>query len=48
MAQNLRKYHVPVCAKKKVFSIFNTTKKLQPKNKITIIFDKFFGKFTYE
>ena len=24
MAQNLRKPHVPICARKKVFSIFNT------------------------
>ena len=24
MAQNLRKHHVPICAKKKVFCIFNT------------------------
>ena len=24
MAQNLRKHHVPICAKKNVFSIFNT------------------------
>ena len=26
MAQNLRKYHVSICAKKKLFSIFNTKK----------------------
>ena len=26
MAQNLRKHHIPFCAKKKFFSIFNTEK----------------------
>ena len=33
MAQNLRKYHVPICAKKKIFSIFNTRKVTAEKQK---------------
>ena len=31
MVQNLQKYHVPICAKKK-FSLCLTQNKLQPKN----------------
>ena len=41
MAQNLQKYHVPISAKKKGFSIF-TTKKLYRKTKIMTIFGTFF------
>ena len=33
MAQNLRKYHVPIC-EKKVFSIFNTKKVIAEKQKL--------------
>ena len=33
MAQNMRKYHVPICAKKKVFSVFNTNKVTAEKQK---------------
>ena len=32
-AQNLRKHHVPICAKKKVFSIFDTKKVTAEKQK---------------
>ena len=34
MAQNLRKHHVPICAKKKVFSTFNTKEVTAEKQKI--------------
>ena len=34
MAQNLRKYRIPICAKKKVFSIFNTKKVRAEKQKL--------------
>ena len=34
MAQNLRKHHVPICAKKKVFYIFNKKKIKAEKQKI--------------
>ena len=34
MAQNLRKYHVPIYAKKKVFSIFTTKKVTAEKQKL--------------
>ena len=34
MAQNLWKHHVPICAKKKVFSIFNTKEVTAEKQKI--------------
>ena len=48
MAQNMQKYHVPICAKEKVFTIFNT-KKLQPKKqKFRPFLVIFFGKFIYE
>ena len=47
MAKNLRKYHVPICPKKKVLPIFYS-KKLQPKNKNCDHFGIFFGKFTNE
>ena len=34
MAQNLRKYHVSIYAKKKLFSIFNTKKVAAEKQKL--------------
>ena len=34
MAQNLRKYHVPICAKKKLISIFNTKEVTAEKQKL--------------
>ena len=34
MAQNMRKYHVLICAKKKVFSVFNTKKVTAEKQKL--------------
>ena len=34
IAQNLRNHHIPICAKKKVFSIFNTKKVTAEKQKI--------------
>ena len=36
MTQNLRKYHVPICAKKTVFSIFNTRKVTAKKQKLQL------------
>ena len=41
IAQNLRKHYVFICAKKKVFSIFNTKKVKSRKAKNIAIFGKF-------
>ena len=43
MAQNLRKHHVPICAKKKVFSIFNTNEVTVEKQKVGPFLVIFFG-----
>ena len=48
MAQNLRKHHVFICAKKKVFSIFNKRKVTAEKQRFQPFLVFFFRKFTNE
>ena len=45
MAKNLRKYHVSICAKKKLLSLFNTKKVTAEKQKLPpflVNFSKFY------
>ena len=47
MVQTLRKYHVSICARKKLFS-FQHEKSNKRKTKIATNFGNFFEKFIYE
>ena len=47
MAQNLRKHHVLICAKKRVFSIFNTKEVTVEKQIMWPFLVIFFGKVIY-
>ena len=44
MAQNLWKHLISICAKKKVFSIFNTKEVTAEKQKSIAVFGNFFWK----